>query len=297
MTKETKIGLLVGLGVIIFIGILISDHLSVAQQQQPADLTRFDGLAGQPQSNNTSTTWGRRDTPLPPDQNEQLAVIPADGAGQFPPAGNHAVGPLNRVGEDFHVDVLEHSTGRADISPQPGDGRVEVIGNPPGNNANNHDKIHFIEKGDSLYSLAKKYYGDGSYYKTIYEANKDKMRSPGDLRIGVRLVIPDRGGNTTTSTPGSSPDTIAAFDPNTPPSLRGDRTPPTEPPATAFTSEGATSGGDTKTYTIQKGDVLGKLATKFYGTSKAWPKLVALNRGVIKDPDNLVVGTTIKVPK
>ena len=38
MTKETKIGLLVGMGAIILIGILISDHLSVAQRQQQAQL-------------------------------------------------------------------------------------------------------------------------------------------------------------------------------------------------------------------------------------------------------------------
>ena len=40
MTKETKIGLLVGMAVIILIGILISDHLSMAQRQQQARLTK-----------------------------------------------------------------------------------------------------------------------------------------------------------------------------------------------------------------------------------------------------------------
>ncbi|MFA7237403.1 MAG: LysM peptidoglycan-binding domain-containing protein [Phycisphaeraceae bacterium] len=289
MTKETKIGLLVGLGVIIFIGILISDHLSVAQQQQPADLTRFDGLAGQPQSNNTSTTWGQRGTPLPPDQNEQLAVIPADGAGQFPSGGSHGVGPLQVVDGGVPVDVLQIETGHDDISPQPGNDRVAVIG-PGGSQANTaRDNWYTVQKGDTLYQIAKKQYGDPAYYKTIFEVNKARniLRSERDLRPGVRIVLPDRDGDATTSespAPGSSPDTTTTFDPNTPPSLRGDRTPTIE-----------TSGG--KTYTIQKGDVLGKLALKFYGTSKAWPKLVALNRGIIKDPDNLVVGTTIKVPK
>lgn len=42
MTRETKVGLLVGMGVILLIGIIISDHLSVVQQQNPAEqMTRF----------------------------------------------------------------------------------------------------------------------------------------------------------------------------------------------------------------------------------------------------------------
>lgn len=36
MTRETKVGLLVGMGVILLIGIIISDHLSVVQNQRPA---------------------------------------------------------------------------------------------------------------------------------------------------------------------------------------------------------------------------------------------------------------------
>ena len=36
MTRETKVGLIVGMGVILLIGIIVSDHLSVVQQQEPA---------------------------------------------------------------------------------------------------------------------------------------------------------------------------------------------------------------------------------------------------------------------
>ena len=38
MTKETKIGLLVGMGFIILIGILVSDHLSEVRDQYPPEM-------------------------------------------------------------------------------------------------------------------------------------------------------------------------------------------------------------------------------------------------------------------
>lgn len=43
MTRETKIGLLLGMGVILLIGIIISDQLSQVNQNDPADFTEFAG--------------------------------------------------------------------------------------------------------------------------------------------------------------------------------------------------------------------------------------------------------------
>jgi LysM repeat protein len=49
---------------------------------------------------------------------------------------------------------------------------------------------HMIGKGDTLYSLAQKYYGNRSRWKDIYAANRDVMKNEGDLRIGMELKIP-----------------------------------------------------------------------------------------------------------
>jgi len=49
---------------------------------------------------------------------------------------------------------------------------------------------HVIAKGDTLYSLALKYYGNRSRWRDIYAANKDVMRSPDDYKIGMELKIP-----------------------------------------------------------------------------------------------------------
>ena len=49
---------------------------------------------------------------------------------------------------------------------------------------------HTVANGDSLWNIAKRYYGDGSKYTAIYEANKDKIQSPSLIYDGQILIIP-----------------------------------------------------------------------------------------------------------
>ena len=44
-------------------------------------------------------------------------------------------------------------------------------------NSNNQQKTHKVIRGDTLYDIAKKYYGKGSLYPKIKEANKSKYPS------------------------------------------------------------------------------------------------------------------------
>jgi LysM repeat protein len=55
------------------------------------------------------------------------------------------------------------------------------------------NKTHKVVKGDSLWAIAQKYYGDGSQYPKIKEANKDKYSSLSNNNIiysNWELVIP-----------------------------------------------------------------------------------------------------------
>jgi tetratricopeptide (TPR) repeat protein len=51
-------------------------------------------------------------------------------------------------------------------------------------------RVHVVVKGDTLFSLAQRYYGDRSRFRDIYAANSQIMTSPNDLRIGMELRIP-----------------------------------------------------------------------------------------------------------
>ena len=55
--------------------------------------------------------------------------------------------------------------------------------------------------------------------------------------------------------------------------------------------------GTITTHTLRSGETLTRVALKFYGNKKIWPYLVMHNKGVIKNPDNVPIGTTIRVPK
>jgi nucleoid-associated protein YgaU len=51
-----------------------------------------------------------------------------------------------------------------------------------------------------------------------------------------------------------------------------------------------------KTYTIVSGDSLSKIAKREYGNANDWPKIVAANSDVIKDPNKIFPGQEIKIP-
>lgn len=53
------------------------------------------------------------------------------------------------------------------------------------------------------------------------------------------------------------------------------------------------SGG---TYTVQSGDTLSKIAKRFYGDAKLFPKIFEANRDQVSDPDKIRVGQSLKLP-
>lgn len=55
--------------------------------------------------------------------------------------------------------------------------------------------------------------------------------------------------------------------------------------------------GTQTSYTLRPGESLVRVALKFYGNKKLWPYLVKHNKSIIKNPDNVPVGTTIQIPQ
>jgi nucleoid-associated protein YgaU len=55
--------------------------------------------------------------------------------------------------------------------------------------------------------------------------------------------------------------------------------------------------GETDFYTIASGDTLSKLAKKYYGDASQYDVIFEANREVIKDPNKIYVGQTIRIPK
>ncbi len=51
---------------------------------------------------------------------------------------------------------------------------------------------YVVQQGDMLGRIAAKVYGSSRHANLIYEANKDTMKSPNNLRVGQRLRIPPK---------------------------------------------------------------------------------------------------------
>ena len=51
-------------------------------------------------------------------------------------------------------------------------------------------RYHTVAKGDTLYAIARTYYGDQRRWKDVYEANRSALPDPNMIKTGQRLVIP-----------------------------------------------------------------------------------------------------------
>ena len=51
-----------------------------------------------------------------------------------------------------------------------------------------------------------------------------------------------------------------------------------------------------RTYTVQKGDSLSKIARAMYGDMKQWRKIFEANRDQISNPDRIQPGWVLKIP-
>lgn len=75
--------------------------------------------------------------------------------------------------ENTKPNVVPQTTRATDNSPAP-----------------SSNQTYTVKKGDCLWNIAKKFYGNGSKYTKIYDANKDKIKSPNLIYPGQVLTIP-----------------------------------------------------------------------------------------------------------
>jgi nucleoid-associated protein YgaU len=123
-------------------------------------------------------------------------------------------------------------------------------------------RTHIVQKGDSLWKLAEKYYGDASKWRLIQQANKEIVPRTTALRIGLKLNIPE------------------------PEVLLEEQTRPSTPESRAQ-----------RTYVIKRGDLLWNLAIKFYGDGTKWKIIHDANKKIIPNPTLLPVGKEIVIPE
>ncbi len=55
---------------------------------------------------------------------------------------------------------------------------------------NGNYEMYIVQKGDSLWKIAKKFYQSGSKWRRVQEANMDALSNPKALKPGMELRIP-----------------------------------------------------------------------------------------------------------
>ena len=51
-------------------------------------------------------------------------------------------------------------------------------------------EVYVVQKGDTLYRLARRFYNDQSRWREIWEANRTRLPDPNKLPVGMKLIIP-----------------------------------------------------------------------------------------------------------
>ena len=98
---------------------------------------------------------------------------------------NFAYGEKDGTGAVYYtMDLLECRPITIRVINENNSGNTQNTSRPTDNNSNNNNntnnstqKTHKVVKGDSLWAIAQKYYGKGSLYPKIKEANKSKYPS------------------------------------------------------------------------------------------------------------------------
>lgn len=157
--------------------------------------------------------------------------------------------------------------------------------------------IYEVKDGDSLAGISVKYYGAAAGKKNanirkIFEANKDKLKTMDDLQVGQKLVIPqieppkEQELVNTGMFEKVNKETKSA-------SIKTDKE--TKAAAAKISIVKETKPARTyQQYIVKDQDTLWKIATKYLGDGNRFEEIITLNSSI--DPDNLVVGTKIKLP-
>jgi nucleoid-associated protein YgaU len=51
-------------------------------------------------------------------------------------------------------------------------------------------ETYTVQPGDTLSGISKRFYGNAGQYMKIFEANKDKLKNPDEIKPGQQLLIP-----------------------------------------------------------------------------------------------------------
>lgn len=334
MTRETKIGLLVGLAFIIVIGILLSDHLTSSTEPPPAPLV----VAG-PSVRQTVTAPGGTQPPITPivvapqvtpsqqvptqgdlDAQQTASAIvkvggPAQTATPTAPITNQTQTPTAVVQNGSRPSAQQRPIQARTNNTQQNDLQVA------GADAPSHPLADLAQQqGEPLTAVGGSGSGSSQAIQTSAHlegngATSDYVAQPGDNLSRIAATV--MGSNTRANRDAivranaslqADPNKVIVGKTYKIPSAAQVATqqqiqstpaptPAVATPAAQSAPTGPAGAGE-YWYTVREGDTLTRIVRDQLGQDgqAAIQSLVELNRDIIKDPNNLQINTRIRMP-
>ena len=149
-------------------------------------------------------------------------------------------------------------------------------------------KFYVVSEGDSLSDIAKKYYGEQEGNRLInvtriFEANKNILKSPHEIVVGQKLVIPSLKISSTeisNALSGSLFEKVRSI---------SKRRLTTGSPGISKAIQG-------EHYVVKDGDSLWRIAEKKLGNGGRYTAISKLNADILEDEDDLFVGMRLRLP-
>lgn len=301
MTREQKLALIVGFALVLIVGVLVSDHFSLAQHRIDA------GEAGLAEALEPETPgFGRDVTALaiaPPTRAEAPAIDETyafgpetrsdagrrtledrarsaldtlaegiDQAGELLRESQNGNLPAAQIDEFVTPSIrdADREPERASAAPVEREAEIERPSRPARAEARRYP-VHVVSEGESLWTIAERYYSDGALWTKLAEFNADRTGPNHAVYAGASIIVPP----------------LEVLEPG---AARGQvKTTPRRGSDDAGAREKAA-----RRYTVESGDTLSEISQKLLGTSKRWREIMELNG--MTDPAALRVGMTLKIP-
>jgi nucleoid-associated protein YgaU len=96
----------------------------------------------------------------------------------------------NRIWDQIKLVDSSYSDLIADITvKQPAQSSTTQTASGSASSAQS-SKTYTVQAGDSLSKISKQFYGNANQFMKIFEANRDQLSNPNEIKPGQRLVIP-----------------------------------------------------------------------------------------------------------
>lgn len=318
MTREHKLALILGFALVLVVGVLISDHLSGARQAtlesilddsvaEPPLLAAGRPLPTSPQADPGPGVEPEGDIYASNQTREPDAIAGAPERQTTPPASIVTGRPL----DDDRLALADRAESRPSVSVDElrryakeqfgieltpvtpvvgmaGDTQPRQPAREPERTTQRPTypapRLHTVQADETLWSIAQRYFNDGALHARLAAYNQSRLPDPSALSVGLTLLIPTKDELTS-----ASDATLAARGAEAKP-----QTAAPAPTQTATTT--AKPAAPSREYVVKKGDTLGEISMATLGTSKRWREIYEMNQDRIDDPNNVVVGTRLRLP-